>query len=301
MVEEAATRSFPLVELPPEAQFREIAWAVFEALRAGAGPLPAIDRPELPAFLRHLLLDPPEDEAVEAERGKSLGFDLSRPLCAARLSVQTGNGVLPSPAQTYFLYRSFLSLLDEAGQPWAAAVDGPELLLVLPLPQGPAAPQARIFRACLDDLSASHPELSFQLGWSRPGQGTSGLRQCCMEARAAIQACGSLSGSVRALCFSQLGLSRLLLAPEVRAEAHRLAADLLGVLPDRPELLATLECYFQCLGNVQKAAQRLHTHYNTTAYRLRQVQSLTGIDLRDPDQRFHLELALRLYYLLLPR
>ena len=41
-------------------------------------------------------------------------------------------------------------------------------------------------------------------------------------------------------------------------------------------------------------AQRIHVHPQTVRYRLRQIQELFGDQLRDPDRRFELQLALRI-------
>jgi len=40
-------------------------------------------------------------------------------------------------------------------------------------------------------------------------------------------------------------------------------------------------------------AQQIHVHPQTVRYRLRQIQELFGDQLRDPDRRFELQLALR--------
>jgi len=40
-------------------------------------------------------------------------------------------------------------------------------------------------------------------------------------------------------------------------------------------------------------AHRIHVHPQTVRYRLRQIQELFGDQLRDPDRRFELQLALR--------
>jgi DNA-binding PucR family transcriptional regulator len=40
-------------------------------------------------------------------------------------------------------------------------------------------------------------------------------------------------------------------------------------------------------------AQQIHVHPQTVRYRLRQIQELFGDQLRDPDLRFELQLALR--------
>ena len=48
-------------------------------------------------------------------------------------------------------------------------------------------------------------------------------------------------------------------------------------------------------------AQRIHVHPQTVRYRLRQITELFGDQLRDPDCRFELQLALRIRHLTTPR
>lgn len=45
--------------------------------------------------------------------------------------------------------------------------------------------------------------------------------------------------------------------------------------------------------NAAEVAQQIHVHPQTVRYRLRQIQELFGDQLRDPDLRFELQLALR--------
>jgi purine catabolism regulator len=60
------------------------------------------------------------------------------------------------------------------------------------------------------------------------------------------------------------------------------------------ELVATLEGFFACHGNLSQTAARLHIHRNTLTYRLEQIATITQLDLDDPDARFSLHLALKL-------
>ena len=62
----------------------------------------------------------------------------------------------------------------------------------------------------------------------------------------------------------------------------------------RSEYLATLDAYLKSFGDVRGAADALGIHPNTLRYRLRKIEDLTGIDLADPDERFVLDLQLRL-------
>jgi hypothetical protein len=61
----------------------------------------------------------------------------------------------------------------------------------------------------------------------------------------------------------------------------------------RDRLAGTLLIWLQHGCNANEVAARLHVHPQTVRYRLRQVDDLFGDQLRDPDRRFELEIALR--------
>ncbi|GAA0432693.1 sporulation transcriptional activator AdeR [Virgibacillus salarius] len=50
-------------------------------------------------------------------------------------------------------------------------------------------------------------------------------------------------------------------------------------------LLTTLEMYFHCDSNVYNTAKRLFIHPNTMNYRLKRIKEVSGIDLKDPNQK----------------
>jgi hypothetical protein len=76
--------------------------------------------------------------------------------------------------------------------------------------------------------------------------------------------------------------------------AERRLAPLAGLRPGPRRLLAdTLLTWLQLDKNATEVAARLHVHPQTVRYRLRQLDRLFGPVLRDPAQRFELEVALR--------
>jgi DNA-binding PucR family transcriptional regulator len=58
------------------------------------------------------------------------------------------------------------------------------------------------------------------------------------------------------------------------------------------ELLDTLEIFLEVGGNIKDASERLQVHRNTIIQRLKHIQSLGAVDLDQPDQRLHLQVAL---------
>ena len=59
-------------------------------------------------------------------------------------------------------------------------------------------------------------------------------------------------------------------------------------------LLETLRIYLQVGCNTQKAAQLLHSHYNTVVYRISNVERLLGMSLGDVETRLQLRIAYKL-------
>ena len=90
--------------------------------------------------------------------------------------------------------------------------------------------------------------------------------------------------------------------------------EVLAVGRDRPELLRgrlqtlidhdaelgtshvdTLRAYLDAWGDIAETARRLDLHANTVRYRVRRLEELSGLDLRDPNVRFVTDLQLRLH------
>ncbi|MBO2451598.1 helix-turn-helix domain-containing protein [Actinomadura barringtoniae] len=64
--------------------------------------------------------------------------------------------------------------------------------------------------------------------------------------------------------------------------ARERLAGLLAPLAGHPHLLEAVRAYVECGYNRHQAAAHIHVHRNTLNYRLRRVETLTGIDPADP-------------------
>ena len=58
------------------------------------------------------------------------------------------------------------------------------------------------------------------------------------------------------------------------------------------DLVRTLRVYFACGFNASEAADKLFLHRNSMLYRLARIQSITGLDLKDPRAALALQLGL---------
>ncbi len=56
----------------------------------------------------------------------------------------------------------------------------------------------------------------------------------------------------------------------------------------------TLQTYFESVGNVQRTADKLFLHLSTVRYRLKRIEEIAAIDLREEEDRLCMQLALRI-------
>ena len=124
------------------------------------------------------------------------------------------------------------------------------------------------------------------------------------EARAALEALERRvggrggSGGAQVVRADLLPAHRLLGAitaiPDGRRQALALLDPLLNGTPAaRTQRIATLRAILDTPGAAE-ASSSLGVHRNTTAYRVKRIEEITGWDLREPDLRLALALALRI-------
>jgi hypothetical protein len=193
--------------------------------------------------------------------------------------------------------------------PWALADwSRPEPCVLVPDPDGPgrAAAIDQALRGWLAVIGPAVPlrRAAASLRWARQtlalsrrgiiatspqgGDGAGPLRG---------DAAGPLRGAATEPLRGGQHLSTLLvLADEELARA--LCAARLAPLerlrpPQRDRIAETMLSWLLLGENAAEVAQRIHVHPQTVRYRLRQIQELFGDQLRDPDRRFELQLALR--------
>ena len=109
--------------------------------------------------------------------------------------------------------------------------------------------------------------------------------------------------SPKPLFIDALGIYRLVTQLEERDTLQSFAQETLGKLLDYDErqnadLIHTLEAYFSAHGNLATTAAELNVHRNTLLYRLRRVAEISAVDLKQPETRLALQLALAILRLL---
>jgi purine catabolism regulator len=148
-------------------------------------------------------------------------------------------------------------------------------------------------------LAEAEPPLAAAAGIGRPGAGLAGLRRSFAQAREALGLVKSLFGGDRVLSFGELTLYHLLGRLQSCQELGDFYDQTLAALIDYDrghdtQLVDTLEAFFAQHGNASQTAEQLYLHRNSLLYRLERIAEITGLDLDDADDRFSLQLALKL-------
>jgi hypothetical protein len=108
-----------------------------------------------------------------------------------------------------------------------------------------------------------------------------------------------------ASAFDELGFYRLVDAAHRGGAVEGFVREWLGALLDydeskNSELVLTLSHYLECGGSYSESAATLHIHRSTLRYRLSRIREITGVDVRDVDNRFNLHAATRAWRFLNP-
>jgi sugar diacid utilization regulator/putative methionine-R-sulfoxide reductase with GAF domain len=169
------------------------------------------------------------------------------------------------------------------------------------VPDEIAADLASVEKLAAQILAAGAPVM-------KPGTGSVGignlansvgeLARSHLEARQALRLTRRAGGRARVASYRSLGAFRLLLEVQSPEALRRFVDELLGALlqyaqsRDTP-LLETLEALSAARWIRRAAARQLGIHINSMSYRVERIQSLTGLQLDDPETRVAISIALR--------
>jgi hypothetical protein len=149
---------------------------------------------------------------------------------------------------------------------------GGDALLPVPADEASAA-LARATELVEAVTKAAGADVWAGVSW-RPGASAAG--EAAAEAREILRLATSLGRPPGAYWLDDVLLEH---AVSMSASVRDRLAALIAPLEDGPDLLATLQGWFDADFDRRRAAAALHVHPNTLDYRLRRVGELTGVDL----------------------
>ncbi|MFC0015908.1 MULTISPECIES: PucR family transcriptional regulator [Allobacillus] len=144
--------------------------------------------------------------------------------------------------------------------------------------------------------------VTFAWGIGIHNQGLQSFYESYQEARTALDLHVEQSTFGGRTFFEETKLNRLLLSIEGTEALITIVNDTIRPLLDydqkkKSDLIHTFMTYQTFKGNVSQTARALFLHRQTLLYRLKRIESLTGLTLVDSDDSFLLEMSIRLWQL----
>jgi carbohydrate diacid regulator len=140
-----------------------------------------------------------------------------------------------------------------------------------------------------DIKSELRTDLAIGVGSYRAG--IQGLKDSYEEAQTALRFGKQIWGEDKIFHFDNFGVVAPLFSG-VTEKNISFSKNLIEKLGAHPELLKSLDCYFENDISLSKTAKKLKIHRNTLVYRLEKIAEITELDPRVFNDAFQLQLAL---------
>ncbi|MGH3243020.1 MAG: PucR family transcriptional regulator [Spirillospora sp.] len=145
----------------------------------------------------------------------------------------------------------------------------------------------------LTEMLDGEPGRSLFVSAGEPGKSLPAAGHSCRQALSALEI--SIYRDQRGHVTQCTDVILEVLLAHNRWVSNRLIETRIGQLVEKPHLLDTLRVYITCDMALQRTAEELLVHPNTVAYRLRQIATLTGRDMRRITDIGDLNVALMAY------
>jgi PucR family transcriptional regulator, purine catabolism regulatory protein len=170
----------------------------------------------------------------------------------------------------------------------AAAIRGPELVLLLP---GEEQPQTLLRH------QVGATVLTY--GLSELTEGPEMAPQALRQAQHAIDLGIRLGRTGQTISYEELGIYRLLFQIGDLEQLWQFAEDVLGPLIEyearhKVDLIGTLSVYLNQRESLKQTARILRVHVNTVTYRIQRIEQLTSLELANPDHRLSAHVATKI-------
>ena len=247
------------------------------------------------------LLRPGTDQGELMARASLLGLDLESPRTVCCAGIHVGPKALSArpPVLTGRALETVEQAVTRRFPRSIAILHGAAAVILIPHTRHDREALVQGLRAALADATQALTGMQLSAGLGAVCLTPDDYAGSYQDAALALELarCRPAGGVV--LAREQLGIYGMLarsLDPEgLRSCILPMLAPLLRSDDQRgTEHLRTLRVYLAHDRHLQRAADALHLHANSLRYRLHRIEQLLAVDLHDPDDLFHLELAVRI-------
>ncbi len=268
------------------------------------------------SFILQLAKEEPDDFGVIRSKAELLGYDLDLPyVCiVGRIHLREDESEFPSfhkdnpPTSSlqnvnYYIQKEINSAARFIGRRAMATFDEDEVIVFLEAAYDVYTETANQFLDYIERrLSDMLTEIGLRWGISVKKEEANGFHLSYREAYTALEIGIRKAEETSRTFYKDTRINRVLLAMSANHDIQSLVHEIVKPLADYDEkrqtdLIHTFMTYNRYSGNVSQTARALHLHRQSLLYRLRNIESLTGLSLLEADDVFLLELTIRLWQL----
>jgi PucR family transcriptional regulator, purine catabolism regulatory protein len=157
---------------------------------------------------------------------------------------------------------------------------------------------SKLTQVC-DKVKARYPEINISIGVGKAYKGTRNIKNSYEEAEISLKVLHYLNEEKKVLFFQELGPYRFLYELKGSESMKAFHNEILGKLEqhdsqNNSNLVNTLNSYFRNDCNLLRTAKDMFIHKNSVIYRIKKIEEITGLKLGNPDDRFNLQLCIKL-------
>lgn len=261
-------------------------------------------------FVLELIEGDFKSETSIVERARCLGYSikqphrvlvagLDKPACSLGKSIRAEGRTSDIKEQICGVINTALNVYNRTG---TATVSGNSIIIITALEDRTSSNTVELARNMQKVIARHLPSVTVSIGLGRvcytPGDFCDSYR----EAKWALKVINSLNQKNMVIPFDCLGTFGLLFNTNNQSSLTDFMNDQLGELlkydaSHDSQLVETLNNYFNCNGNMKEAARVTMVTLSGFKYRLGKICEVGGFSLKDPNKRFDLQLALKIWCL----
>lgn len=259
-------------------------------------------------FLEEIIHDHITNKAYTLEQGKKLGYDLSSSQAFFYVLIKKHN---TESSEVHSLetrlFQTAYQVLKNKNQPYIGRSKLESLMLLVNIVGENAQEKEQNCYWLAEEINKQwlyfFPNYPLIIGIGKFYDDMSMLSQSAKEAQLAVSLSGLLINPSAIVHYNELGTYHLLIEmKEAGIDLEKLYSDsiepLLKHARKGTNLLETLDVYLYNNQNIQTTAAELFIHRHTLKYRLKQIETKTGLQLKSADDRMQIQLAIMAYKLL---
>lgn len=261
-------------------------------------------------FVMELILGNFKSEATIIERARCIGYNLKRshrvlvicldkPVSSLERSARAGGRTSEIREQLCGIVNTALGMYNRTGM---ATVRGNNIVMITALEGNTASSTVDLARNIQKVITSHLPSVTVSIGLGRICFTPRDYFHSYTEAKWALKVIKSLKQKNMVIPFDSLGTFGLLFNAENHKGMLAFMEEQLGALlkydaKHDGQLVETLNYYFNCNGNMKDAAKAASVTLSGFKYRLGKICEIGGFSLKEPNKRFDLQLALKIWCL----